>query len=42
MGSKFVAMPRGGGGRKKILIPAYNFFFRVYPRRRGGVQKKFA
>ena len=33
----------GGGGRKKSLVPAYNFFFRGYPRRgEGGVQKRIA
>ena len=33
---------RGGGGRKKFLVPAYSFFFPGVPPEGGGVQKKFA
>ena len=31
-----VAVLRGGGVEKNILVPAYSFFFEGYPWRRGG------
>ena len=35
-------MSKGGGVRKKCLVPAYSFFSGGYPRRGGGYEKKFA
>ena len=36
MVSAGVVRTRGGGGRKKFLVPAYSYFFVGYPQRRGG------
>ena len=33
-------LARGGGGSKKILVPACSFFFGVYPQRGRRVRKK--